>query len=138
MLFRGVLLLLGISYLPVVLGSTAENQGCKSWPIEGLRCGITPWGRFPITSHVKPGGSLLTRHGVGKPNPKPTAPPPVKYGMLLFRSFEPLDVFGPLEALYALSRIHHLELSLISETMDAVTTRPVVAAMNPMNSSMVS
>jgi hypothetical protein len=58
--------------------------------------------------------------------------------MLLFRSFEPLDVFGPLEALYMLSRLHHLELFLISETMDAVTTRPVTAAMNPLNSTMVS
>ena len=58
--------------------------------------------------------------------------------MLLFRSFEPLDVFGPLEALYILSRLHHLELFLISETMDDVTTRPVTAAMNPLNSTMVS
>lgn len=74
---------------------------------------------------------------VGKPKPT-LPPPPVKYGMLLFRSFEPLDVFGPLEALYMLSRIRHLQLFLISETMDVVTTRPVVAAMNPMNSTMVS
>jgi hypothetical protein len=79
----------------------------------------------------------LTRDDVGKPRPKPI-PPPVKYGMLLFRSFEPLDVFGPLEALYVLSRLHHLELFLISETMDAVTTKPVTAAMNPLNSTMVS
>ncbi|KAL8385098.1 hypothetical protein RB599_007118 [Gaeumannomyces hyphopodioides] len=34
-----------------------------------------------------------------------------------------------------LSRIRHLQLFLISETMDVVTTQPVVAAMNPMNSS---
>lgn len=79
----------------------------------------------------------MTRDDAGKPRPKPN-PPPVKYGMLLFRSFEPLDVFGPLEALYILSRLHHLELFLISETMDDVTTRPVTAAMNPLNSTMVS
>ncbi|KAK3291773.1 DJ-1/PfpI family protein [Chaetomium fimeti] len=70
------------------------------------------------------------------PKPKPTPLPPIKYGMILFRSFEPLDVFGPLEALHMLSKIRHLQLFLISETMEVVTTQPVVAAMNPMNSTM--
>ena len=65
------------------------------------------------------------------------ADPPVKYGMILFRAFEPLDVFGPIQALYMLSRIRHLELALIAETLDVVTTQPVVAAMNPMDSSVV-
>jgi hypothetical protein len=63
--------------------------------------------------------------------------PPVKYGMILFQAFEPLDVFGPIQALYMLSRIRRLELALIAETMNVVTTQPVVAAMNPMNSSVV-
>ena len=63
--------------------------------------------------------------------------PPVKYGLVLFRAFEPLDVFGPIQALFMLSRIRHLELALISETLDVVTTEPVVAAMNPMNSTVV-
>lgn len=95
MLFRAVLLLLGISHLPLALGSRAGDHGCQ---------------------------------------PRPEPPPPVKFGVVLFRAFEPLDVFGPLEALYMLSRIRHLQLFLISETMDAVTTQPVNAAMNPMNS----
>lgn len=58
--------------------------------------------------------------------------------MVLFQAFEMLDVFGPLEALNMLSRVRHVELFLISETMDVVTTKPVVAAMNPMNSTVVS
>src|SRR4051794_7674518 len=71
----------------------------------------------------------------GQSRPKP--PPPTKFGMILFRAFEPLDVFGPLEALQILSRIRHLQLFLISETMDVVTTQPVMSAMNPMNSTVV-
>ncbi|KAJ2895960.1 hypothetical protein MKZ38_006007 [Zalerion maritima] len=63
--------------------------------------------------------------------------PPVKYGMLLFQAFEILDVYGPLEILNQLSRYHHLELSLISsdEDLSGVTTEPVTAAMNPLNST---
>lgn len=118
MLFRALLFLL-ISCLPVTLASKKGNHGCKSCPGER--------------------GALLTRNceNAGQP-PKPASPPPVKFGMILFRSFEPLDVFGPLEALYMLSRIRHLDLFLISETMEVVTTQPVVAAMNPTNSTMVS
>ncbi|KAM7215482.1 Class I glutamine amidotransferase-like protein [Rhypophila decipiens] len=68
-------------------------------------------------------------------NPAPgLQDPPVKYGMILFRAFEPLDVFGPIQALFMLSRIRHLELALISETMDVITTEPVVESMNPLNS----
>ncbi|KAA8642949.1 hypothetical protein EYZ11_001079 [Aspergillus tanneri] len=69
------------------------------------------------------------------PGPKPPNTPPRSYGMVLFRDFEPLDVFGPLEALYRLASLHKLDLYLISETMDAVTTEPGLAAMNPHNSS---
>jgi hypothetical protein len=121
MLFRALFLLLEISCLPLTLASKRGNHGCKSWSGQGEAL---------LTSNCENVGQ--------SPNPKPTSPPPVNFGMLLFRSFEPLDVFGPLEALYMLSRIRHLNLFLISETMEVVTTQPVVAAMNPMNSTMVS
>ncbi len=78
----------------------------------------------------------ITQNHLGKPTPDVTDPP-VRYGLVLFRAFEPLDVFGPIQALFMLSRIRHLELALISETLDVVTTEPVVAAMNPMNSTVV-
>ncbi|KAF2423650.1 class I glutamine amidotransferase-like protein [Tothia fuscella] len=56
--------------------------------------------------------------------------------MILFRGFEPLDVFGPLEALQTLSLWFHLELTLISEnSTDPVSTAPILASMNRQNSS---
>ncbi|KAI9678222.1 MAG: hypothetical protein M1817_006167 [Caeruleum heppii] len=61
--------------------------------------------------------------------------PPTRYGMLLFPGFEMLDVFGPLEALQMLSRQHQMDLSLISTSMDAVTTRPRNPKGNPKNST---
>ncbi|KAL4912926.1 class I glutamine amidotransferase-like protein [Aspergillus aurantiobrunneus] len=61
---------------------------------------------------------------------------PTKYGMLLFRGFELLDVFGPLEALSLVAhRIDTIALYLLSETLDPVTTQPQTASMNPFNSS---
>jgi len=62
----------------------------------------------------------------------------VKFGVILFQAFEILDVFGPLEALNMLSRTRHLEMFLISETMDPVATKPVMAPMNPFDSTFVS
>jgi hypothetical protein len=38
---------------------------------------------------------------------------PKGYGMLLFQSFETLDVFGPLDALRILSRQYKMDLVLI-------------------------
>lgn len=64
--------------------------------------------------------------------------PPNKFGMLVYRAFEMLDVFGPLEVLGTLAKYRQLNLYLIAETMDPVTTEPVAAAMNPEKSSFVS
>ncbi|KDQ31674.1 hypothetical protein PLEOSDRAFT_1035376 [Pleurotus ostreatus PC15] len=50
--------------------------------------------------------------------------PPVNWGVLLFPTFEALDVFGPLEALNLLSLTVPLNLSLISRTLDPVSTKP--------------
>lgn len=49
--------------------------------------------------------------------------PPVRFGMILFPSFTPLDVFGPLDMLNFLSLSKPLELSLIAKTLDPVSTR---------------
>ncbi|KAL3469568.1 class I glutamine amidotransferase-like protein [Aspergillus californicus] len=60
---------------------------------------------------------------------------PKTYGVLLFRAFELLDVFGPLQALANLARTTQLNLVLLSETLDPVTTQPITSAMNKFNSS---
>lgn len=46
-----------------------------------------------------------------------------------------MDVFGPLEPLQLLARQYQLNLALISETMDPVTSRAATPAMNPYNSN---
>ncbi|KAI0760444.1 class I glutamine amidotransferase-like protein [Fomes fomentarius] len=64
---------------------------------------------------------------------------PTKIGILLFPAFEPLDVFGPAEALQTLGRQTHLDLYLISNVngtdLSPVSTEPRSAAMNPFNST---
>ncbi|EAW13672.1 DJ-1/PfpI family protein [Aspergillus clavatus NRRL 1] len=45
------------------------------------------------------------------------------YAMLLFPGFEALDVFGPLEVLNVLSERTKLHLSLLSTTLDPVSTK---------------
>ncbi|KAL0943931.1 dj-1 family protein [Colletotrichum truncatum] len=67
----------------------------------------------------------------------PSAPAsvPKNFGMLIFRAYEMLDVFGPLDALGVLARMYQLNLYLISNTMDPVTVEPTSPAMNSKNSS---
>jgi len=88
-------------------------------------------------------------HGKGPTKPRSTTSMPTaathstepdlpkNYGIVIFRAFEMLDVFGPLDALQILSRTHKLNLYLLSDTLDIVTTKPVTASMNPYNSSFV-
>lgn len=54
---------------------------------------------------------------------------------MLPRAFSVLDVFGSLEILQALSRQTHLELFMLSRTLEPARTEPVSAAMNRFNSS---
>ncbi|KAK7427285.1 hypothetical protein QQZ08_006221 [Neonectria magnoliae] len=49
--------------------------------------------------------------------------PPTKYGIVLFPGFQALDVFGPADVLNILSKKTPLELSIIAETLDPVSTR---------------
>ncbi|PBL01482.1 class I glutamine amidotransferase-like protein [Armillaria gallica] len=60
---------------------------------------------------------------------------PVNYGIVVFPGFQALDVFGPLDALNILSFAYPLDLSIIAETVNPVTTRPQSGSMNPMNSN---
>ncbi|KAH6995214.1 DJ-1/PfpI family protein [Ilyonectria destructans] len=61
--------------------------------------------------------------------------PPKNYGIVVFRAFEMLDVFGPLNALGILAKMRQLNLYIISDTLDLVTTEPMTASMNSKNSS---
>jgi putative intracellular protease/amidase len=55
-------------------------------------------------------------------------------GVVLFQAFDMIDVFGPLDPLQLLSLgAQQLNLHLIAETLDPVTTAPI--AMNKFNSS---
>ncbi|KAL1748049.1 class I glutamine amidotransferase-like protein [Schizophyllum fasciatum] len=61
---------------------------------------------------------------------------PVNFGMVLFPSFQALDVFGPLDALNLLSMSYPINLYLISSTtLDPVSTKPRSAGMNTHNSN---
>lgn len=46
-----------------------------------------------------------------------------------------LDAYGPLDALGFLTRMSHVNLHILSDTLDPVTTQPMVGSMNPYNSS---
>ncbi|KAL4871475.1 hypothetical protein BDV12DRAFT_183843 [Aspergillus spectabilis] len=65
----------------------------------------------------------------------PPPSPPKTYGVLLFRAYALLDVFGPLQALHFLSSKAQLNLYLISETLHPVTTEPQMPSINTQNSS---
>jgi transcriptional regulator GlxA family with amidase domain len=48
---------------------------------------------------------------------------PVSFGIVLFPAFQALDVFGPIDALNNLSLKYKMNLYLIAETMDPVSTQ---------------
>lgn len=54
---------------------------------------------------------------------------------MLFRAFDGQDIFGPLDALQLLAFQRQMNLYLIAETLDPVTSEPASAAMNARNSS---
>jgi transcriptional regulator GlxA family with amidase domain len=55
--------------------------------------------------------------------------------MLLFPAFQAMDVFGTLDVLNMLSLQRQLNLAMIAETLDPVSTKPLSSAMNKFNSS---
>ncbi|KAL3493968.1 DJ-1/PfpI family protein [Aspergillus germanicus] len=76
-------------------------------------------------------GSVATD---GPPPESPKAQPKT-YGLVLFRGFEQLDVFGPLEALSLLTFRTKLKLYVIAETLDHPVSPAPLPAYNPFNSS---
>ncbi|KAF3480971.1 ThiJ/PfpI family protein [Arthroderma uncinatum] len=48
---------------------------------------------------------------------------PANFGVVLFPAFQALDVFGPIDALNLLSLTRKLNLSIIAETLDPVSTQ---------------
>lgn len=60
---------------------------------------------------------------------------PRTFGIVLFRMFDLLDVHGPIEILQFLSGVYKIDIALIAETMEPVTSEPSMASMNPFNSS---
>lgn len=60
---------------------------------------------------------------------------PRSFGFLLFRAIDPLDVMGPNEVLFTMGRFYQINVALISETLDLVTSEPQSASMNKHNSS---
>ncbi|KAF2217651.1 hypothetical protein CERZMDRAFT_5972, partial [Cercospora zeae-maydis SCOH1-5] len=57
------------------------------------------------------------------------------HGMVLFRGFQTLDAFGPIDALGFLGGQFKLDLHLIAEALDPVTNRPASPSMSLRNSS---
>ncbi|KAG9235854.1 ThiJ/PfpI family protein [Amylocarpus encephaloides] len=58
---------------------------------------------------------------------------PTRFGLLLFPSITAIDAFGPLEFLALHSMGHYLNLSVIAQTLDPVSSKP--RAMNAAGSS---
>ncbi|KZF20231.1 class I glutamine amidotransferase-like protein [Xylona heveae TC161] len=55
--------------------------------------------------------------------------------MILFPGFQPLDVFGPLDAFNILSLSHTMNLYMIASTLDPVSTQARHPSMNPAGSN---
>ncbi|KAH9475534.1 Isonitrile hydratase [Psilocybe cubensis] len=65
------------------------------------------------------------------PSARPADSVPLKYGIIVHSGFQALDVFGPLDALNALSLCYPLQLFIIAETLDPVSTKPPGSLGNP-------
>jgi transcriptional regulator GlxA family with amidase domain len=59
----------------------------------------------------------------------------MNFGLVLFQGFDPIDVFGPVDVLQFLARMFQLNLYVLAETLDPVSTAPISPSMNPLNSS---
>lgn len=60
---------------------------------------------------------------------------PQTYGVVLFRGFDLIDVYGPTEILQLIGQMHKTQILFLSEKLEPVTTQPLMAMMNPQNSS---
>lgn len=51
---------------------------------------------------------------------------PVNFGVVVFPAFQALDVFGPLDALNLLARSYDMNLYIVAQTLDPVSTKVIV------------
>ncbi|KAF8970844.1 DJ-1/PfpI family protein [Flammula alnicola] len=56
---------------------------------------------------------------------------PLTYGVIVYPGYQALDIFGPLDALNSLSLGYPLQLYVIAETMEPVSTKPPGGLNNP-------
>ncbi|KAJ3755817.1 class I glutamine amidotransferase-like protein, partial [Lentinula raphanica] len=59
---------------------------------------------------------------------------PKSYGLLVFPTFQALDAFGPMDVLNLLSKNFQMNLSIVAETLDPVSTKPRDPSLNPLRS----
>jgi len=57
------------------------------------------------------------------PSAHPAEEVSLRYGVIVYPGFQALDVFGTLDALNSLSLVYPMQLSVIAETLDPVSTR---------------
>lgn len=73
--------------------------------------------------------SMLTLPGSARPKDAV----PLKFGLLLYPGFQALDVFGPIDALNSLALLYPVELFILAETMEPVSTE-IPSIMNTVGS----
>ena len=54
----------------------------------------------------------------------PASDVPLRYGIAIFPGFQALDAFGPLDALNTLALNYPLQLSVLAETIEPISTKP--------------
>jgi transcriptional regulator GlxA family with amidase domain len=94
---------------------------------------------LPLTSALAEYNTTYTgyppEYCVGSNTLTSSISPPNKWGFVLFRAFEPLDIFGPYEVLSSLAHNYHVDIAWLAETLEPVSTSPQLASMNKFNSS---
>ncbi|KAF8810851.1 DJ-1/PfpI family protein [Phlegmacium glaucopus] len=62
---------------------------------------------------------------------RPESSVPLAYGVVIYPGYQALDIFGPLDALNTLSLAYPLNLSVIAQTLDPISTKLPGAFGNP-------
>ena len=73
--------------------------------------------------------------GVQQTVPSNSTTIPRSFGLLVFPSWEIIDVYGPVQVLKNVAQHYHLNLAIIAETLSPVKPGPRLASANPFNSS---
>ncbi|KAG5985759.1 hypothetical protein E4U43_005901, partial [Claviceps pusilla] len=70
--------------------------------------------------------------------PCPNTTIPKNWAVVMYNSFDAIDVFGPIDVLFYLSMSEQLNLSFVAETMDPLWMRPTSQAFNTHRSHFVT